>query len=112
MVVVAAVVAGSALGKGPIEAQVEGPGLVTPIQIGDRADFGTADAMAPTQPIMQLAEAAGFFPAAFGEPGVMLDERPSGDLGPRYTVEYVVPGPDNDEFRIVQQLYPYADPDP
>jgi hypothetical protein len=109
---VAAVVPGSALAKGPIEAKIEGPGLASPIRIGDWENFGEKDALAPHQPIMQLAEAAGFFPAAFGEPDVMLDRRPAGELGPRYMMEYRVPGPNNDEFRIVQDLYPYAEPDP
>jgi len=67
--------------------------------------------LAAHQPIMQLAEAAGFFPASFGEPDMMLDRRPAGNLGPRYRVEYRVPGPDDDELRIVQDLYPYAGPD-
>ena len=104
--------AGGALAKGPIEATIDGPGLGSPIQVGDWDDFGKEDALASHQPIMQLAEAAGFFPATFGGPSVMLLSRPAGDLGPRYDVEYRVPGPDNDEFRISQDLYPYADPSP
>jgi hypothetical protein len=40
----------------------------------------------------------------------MLPSRPKGDLGPRYTIKYHVPGPDNDAFSISQDLYPYAEP--
>jgi hypothetical protein len=108
---VAGAVSGGALAKGPIEAEITGPGLGSPTRIGDRDSFGDEDALAPHQPIMQLAEAAGFFLASFGGPDV-LDRRPAGELGPRYRVEYRVPGPDGEEFRIVQELYPYAEPDP
>jgi hypothetical protein len=60
---------------------------------------------------MDLAESAGFFPAAFGqEPNPMLAGRPAGDLGPRYVIEYRVPGPNNTEDLIVQDVYPYATP--
>jgi hypothetical protein len=60
---------------------------------------------------MDFAEAAGFFPAAFSqEPDPMLPGRPKGDLGPRYKIAYNVPGPENDNFSINQDLYPYAKP--
>jgi hypothetical protein len=109
----AALLAQPALGKGPIEATVEGPGLAAPLQFGDWDDWGQEDALAPHQPIMQFAEATGFFPAAFGQvPSPMLDGRPEGNLGPRYVIRYRVPGPATDEFRIVQDLYPYAKPNP
>ena len=36
--------------------------------------------------------------------------RPKGALGPRYTVVYVVPGPNNIESRVIQFVYPYAKP--
>lgn len=102
-----------ALAKGPIEATVSGPGLGSPIQFGDWENWGEEDAMAAHQPVMELAEGAGFFPAAFGpEQSPMLDLKPKGDLGPRYLIEYRVPGPNNDEFRITQDLYPYAKPHP
>lgn len=108
----ALVTAHGALAKGPIEATISGPGLATPIQVGDWSNWGEEEALAAHQPIMQLAEAAGFFPATFGEPGAMSDSRPAGPLGPRYAVRYGVPGPDNDEFEIVQDMYPYAKPSP
>jgi hypothetical protein len=42
----------------------------------------------------------------------MLEERPAGALGPRYTVAYVMPGPNNERDTLVQELYPYARPAP
>lgn len=111
LAVSAAVVAGDALAKGPIEATIDGPGLSTPIQIGDWESFGQEGALANDQPIMQLAEASGFFLGAFGQPA-LTGQRPTDDLGPRYVVAYRIPGPSNDEFRLVQYLYPYAEPSP
>jgi hypothetical protein len=108
-----AVVPSTALAKGPIEASIDGPGLGAPLQIGDRDNWGEEGAMASSQPIMQFAEAAGFFPAAFGAytgPDSMLARRPAGNLGPRYVIEYRVPGPNGTEDLIVQDLYPYAKP--
>ena len=95
----------AALAKGPDEATITGPGLAKAIVISGPEEDGS--------PMMAFAEAAGFFPAVFGQqPDPMLPGRPKGDLGPRYTIEYNVPaggeGPPN--FRIRQDLYPYAQP--
>lgn len=95
----------AAFAKGPDEATITGPGLAEAITI-----TGVEE---PGSPIMAFAEAAGFFPAVFSqEPNPMLPDRPKGDLGPKYTIEYNVPaggeGPPN--FRIRQDLYPYAQP--
>ena len=40
----------------------------------------------------------------------MLPGRPKGDLGPRYTIEYNVPGGDGMSWTLEQDLYPYALP--
>ena len=40
----------------------------------------------------------------------MLRERPRATLGPKYTVTYVMPGPDNTSSTIRQDVYPYAKP--
>jgi hypothetical protein len=103
----AAVVASAALAKGPSAAQVEGPGLKAPIlfkgfgEPGDPSAFG------------QLVEQGGFFPSVFGQsPNPMHTSRPSGDLGPRYTVTYTLPGPNGATSTIVQDVYPYATPAP
>lgn len=97
----ASLLAASAAAKGPSEASVEGPGLKSAIVFG-------GDGEGPGSPLGDLADGAGFFPAVFDQtPNPMLPGRPKGDLGPRYTITYTVPGPSGtDEIR--QDLYPYA----
>ena len=54
---------------------------------------------------------SGFFPQLFGQtPDPTLATRPRGTLGPRYTVVYIVPGPNGIRSRVLQRLYPYAKP--
>jgi hypothetical protein len=97
----------SALGKGASEATISGPGLAAPITLSIDDDGSGAELL------MALAEASGFFPAVFAKsPDPMLDERPAGDLGPSYAVEYVLPGPDGERDALLQRVYPYADPSP
>ena len=89
--------------KGPSEATVSGPGLDEALSFRGAGEPGTGSSLAT------LAEASGFFPAMFGQtPDPMLGARPKGDLGPRYTVTYRVPGPSGSESTIRQHLYPYA----
>ena len=65
----------TALAKGPSEAKITGPGLATAIKISGEETEGS--------PIMDLADAAGFFPAAFGQiPSPMTASAPKGNLGP------------------------------
>ena len=93
----------AALAKGPDEATITGPGLDKAITITGPEEAGS--------PLMSFAEAAGFFPAAFGqEPNPMLPDRPKGKLGPKYRIDYNVPGGDGMSFSITQDLYPYAQP--
>jgi len=93
----------TAFAKGPSEATITGPGLAKAITVSGPEEEGS--------PMMAFAEAAGLFPAAFGQqPNPMLPSRPKGDLGPRYTIEYNVPGPDGGNFTLKQDLYPYALP--
>jgi hypothetical protein len=93
----------AALAKGPDEAKITGPGLAKAIVISGPEEEGS--------PMMAFAEAAGFFPAAFGQqPNPMEPSRPKGDLGPRYTIEYNVPGGDGESWTLKQDLYPYAQP--
>ena len=42
----------------------------------------------------------------------MLSSRPKGDLGPKYTIAYTVPGGEGETFQIKQNAYPYAKPHP
>jgi hypothetical protein len=91
-----------AVAKGPSAAQVNGPGDGGGISFtGDGESGGT--------PLGDLTEQAGFFAATFGqEPDPMLAGRPKGDLGPKYTISYAVPGPNNELDTIRQDVYPYA----
>jgi len=99
----ALVLPAAALAKGPSLAVVTGPGIdddegVVITGLGDDSD---------------LTGLSGFFPAAFGQsPDPMLAAPPKGDLGPKYTVRYTVPGPSGSNATIVQDVYPYAEPDP
>jgi hypothetical protein len=93
----ATLLAPAALAKGPSEASITGPGLSKTI-----AFKGMNDAS-------KLTEYTGVFPSAFGQsPNPMLEGRPVGKLGPKYTIRYVVPGPNSKTYRLRQDLYPYA----
>ena len=93
----------TAVAKGPSEAKITGPGLDKAITISGEETEGS--------PIMDLAEAAGFFPAAFGQtPSPMTASAPKGTLGPKYSIVYTVPGPDGGNQTIRQDAYPYATP--
>jgi hypothetical protein len=93
----------TALGKGPSEAVISGPGG------GDGGGPTFTGCCEPTSPAMTFSEQAGFFPAVFRQqPDPMRDSRPTGDLGPKYTITYTVPGPNNETWKIEQDLYPYA----
>jgi hypothetical protein len=93
----------TALAKGPSEATITGPGLSKAIRISGPESDGS--------PMMTFANAAGFFPAAFGQtPTVTTSTRPKGNLGPKYSIAYVVPGGNDVSFKIHQDLYPYAMP--
>jgi hypothetical protein len=104
--VLAALAVSSALAKGASEATITGPGLADGIRIAGEGQTG-GDAL------MRLAEDAGFFPSVFATiPSPMLSTRPAGELGPRYTTRYTMPGPNGATNVIVQDLYPYAQRSP
>ncbi len=102
LALVALALPAAALGKGPSEAMFTGPGIhAKKICCGENEG----------SPLMNVAQAAGFFPAAFGqEPNVMLPGRPKGDLGPKYSLDYQVPDGEGTAYRIHQDAYPYAKP--
>jgi hypothetical protein len=95
----------AALAKGPSAASIDGPGAGGGIEVkGD---------LAPGSPLAELSERSGFFPSVFRRtPDPMLDSRPQGDLGPKYTITYTVPGPEGETFVLHQDVYPYATPSP
>ena len=93
----AALLAPAALAKGPSEASITGPGLSKAITFKGMDDAS------------KLTEYTGVFPAAFGQsPDPMLKGRPTGRLGQKYTIRYVVPGPNSQTFHLSQDVYPYA----
>ena len=93
-----------AVAKGPASALISGPGI-------ERALVVNGDGEVPGTMLGTLASASGFFPQMFGQsPDPTLASRPSGPLGSRYKVVYVVPGPNNTRSRVVQHVYPYAKP--
>src|SRR5262249_18801013 len=100
------VAAPTALGKGASEATITGAGLDGPIHLAGEGQAGG-------ERLMRLADDAGFFAAGFARsPDPMLDSRPRGKLRPKYEIEYVMPGGDSTPDHIVQDLYPYATPQP
>jgi hypothetical protein len=102
----AAFTATSALAKGASEATITGPGLGDGITLAGEGQLGG-------ERLMQIAESAGFFPALFvTTPNPMRTARPAGELGPRYTIAYQLPGPNGHLDEVRQDLYPYAKPDP
>jgi len=103
VVVISLALPAAALGKGPSAAEISGPGLKTISLSGDGEDGGAST-------FGRFTEAAGFFPAMFHQqPDPMLRSRPKGDLGPRFTITWVVPGPGG-HSRVAQDVYPYAKP--
>jgi hypothetical protein len=92
-----------AAAKGPSGASVSGGGLEKAIVI-------TGNGETDRTPLGRMTVEAGFFPAAFGQsPDPMLHARPNGNLGPKMTIRYVVPGGDGETFHITQAVYPYAE---
>lgn len=93
------------LAKGPSAASIDGPGTGGGIDVKGN--------LTPDSPLFQLSERTGFFPAVFRQsPDPIRDSRPPGDLGPRYTITYTVPGPEGETFVLRQDVYPYAAPRP
>jgi hypothetical protein len=94
----------AASAKGPAGAVIEGPGIDGRLKVPGAGEYrGT--------PLGDLTHYAGFFPAVFGgEPtDPMREDRPKGELGPRYTITYSLPtGEETVEIR--QDMYPYAKP--
>ena len=101
------VLASPALGKGPTKATLSGPGLERPLTMWLHDESGSGSSLG------RLAEQAGFFQATFGQtPSAVTSKAPDGDLGPKYTLTYLVPGPDGRNDEIRQDVYPYAKPVP
>jgi hypothetical protein len=96
----------AAAAKGPDAATLSGPGIDGSLPVTGAGEGG------PGTPLGDLVQYGGFFPQMFGEsPDPTTRARPAGELGPRYSVVYSVPGP-NGRDAIRQDLYPYATPAP
>jgi hypothetical protein len=93
-----------ALAKGPTAATITGPGLDKPLKLG-----GGPNALANGRPMEVLMTRGGFFQVAWGgQSRRALAKAPTKNLGPKYEVVYVVPGPSGQEDLIRQDLYPHA----
>jgi hypothetical protein len=104
VVLCALVLPGAAFAKGPTAATITGPGLEQPLKLG-----GGPHALANGSPMQVLMMRGGFFQVAWGtQPRRTLATSPTDDLGPRYEVVYLVPGPSGRDDRIRQELYPHA----
>jgi hypothetical protein len=118
--VVGFVLVGSAMGVTAIDAgakgmpflrvRIEGPGISTPIRVGEPALGASTDLWA-------LAELSGYNDLIYSDHSPkLLPSVPSQDLGPRYVVTYMEAIGLRDggmrRFRIVQHLYPLATPRP
>lgn len=92
-----------AAAKGPTTASLTGPGLDHAIPIKGESESGTGT------PLGSLTQLGGFFPQVFQQfPDPTTRTRPTGNLGPRYLIEYRVPGPTENGSKLVQDVYPYA----
>jgi hypothetical protein len=95
-----------AAAKGPSTASITGPGLDHALPVRGDGEGG------PATPLGSLVQLGGFFPQVFKEiPDPTTRTKPTADLGPRYQVTYRVPGP-SANGTIVQDVYPYAKPNP
>lgn len=97
------VVPAGAAAKEPSRASISGPGFSKTLKMQDLEHFSGTK-------LAELTDESGFFPSAVGQsPNPMLPGRPSGRLGPRYSIVWTVPGPPGKTVHEVRQdLYPYA----
>jgi hypothetical protein len=100
-------VSAPASAKGPTAASLTGPGLDRALPVKGEGESG------PGTPLGSLVQFGGFFAQVFDQsPDPTTRTRPAGDLGRRYRVDYLVPGPAGGSDTIVQEVYPYAKPSP
>jgi len=101
-------IAPAASAKGPQSASLTGPGL----EQRSLTFVGNGE-MGQGTPLGRLVDATGFFAQMYGQsPDPTVRTRPPGTLGPRYRITYVVPGPNGIRSRVVQDVYPFAQPAP
>ena len=96
-----------AAAKGPESASLTGPGVARSLAVQGQGEMG------PGTPLGSLVDFGGFFAQMYGQtPDPTLRTQPKGTLGLRYTIVYMVPGPNGVRSRVVQSVYPYARPVP
>jgi hypothetical protein len=94
-----------ATAKGPSTAALTGPGLSRALTVKGIGEVGVGT------PLGALVQYGGYFAQVFNQiPDPTLRTPPSGSLGPRYRVIYLVPGPNGGVSTIFQDVYPYARP--
>ena len=87
---------------GPMSASIDGPGLDGGIDI-DRGDPG----------MRELADHTGLRAVRFSmDASHLTQQRPDGDLGPEYRIEWTIPNSADTADTFVQRLYPYAEAGP
>ena len=92
--------------KGPATATIRGPGISGIRHLSGDSEGG------PGSRLGALTMEGGFFPEVFGQvPDPTRASRPQGNLGPRYSIRYEMPGPSGGAF-LRQDFYPYASPAP
>jgi hypothetical protein len=101
----ALVLPATAAAKGPVSASITGPGLDEPAELTGLGEPGSVGTLG------RVAEHGGLFAALGGSDwGILLDEQPTTDLGPRYTATFVMR--DRKSLTVRQDLYPFAQPSP
>jgi len=97
----------AAAAKGPSSASISGPGLDRQLAVTGDGELGAGTTLGT------LVDRGGFFAQMYGQtPNPTFASRPTGALGPRYRIVYVVPGPNATRSHVVQLFYPYAKPVP
>jgi hypothetical protein len=95
--------AGPASAKGAQDATLTGPGITTPLHIGNDPEGPT------TVNVNRLVEATGTNYAVFRtRPSPLESVRPAGRLGPRYRIVYRLYTGENEATPVRQTIYPFA----
>jgi hypothetical protein len=96
-----------AMAKGPSQGVITGPGLEDPIRLREPGATTTGFNFE------RLVERSGFFVGLWGaHDRGRLAGRPPGNLGPRYTITYAMGSPRRHPDRIIQYVFPFAEPQP